>query len=196
MSTENPTQQTPVATESVAPAAPAASTPPKTDVPKPGEPGGTFKSEESKNAVLADLKREREARQALEAKVTQFESSTAERNKALALALGLTEPPKADDDLAATVQSIQKDLADTRLENLRLTVADEHKIPEAYRNLLTETEPEKLKAQAETVGVLVAAQSAAAAPPGFQPNPGQGQGGAGGSSDDEYAKYFPTPNRK
>lgn len=173
--------------------------------PKPGEPGYAFKSEESANAVLADLVKERDARQALEAKLTEFETSNTERNKALALALGLTEAPKTQDDLAETVKGIQSTLAASQLEATRLRVAAspgvdaEGKalpaIPPEYHNLLTETDPEKLKAQAVTVAALIVAKNAADGTPAFQANPGQGQGGGSASPEAlaaaEYDKFYP-----
>lgn len=203
-----PTPQAPVsappatpatsAPAAVAPAAPA-STAPAAAAPKPGDPADGFKSEESKNAVLADLAKERDARQALEAKLTEFETSNTARNQALALALGLTEAPKTEDDLAETVKSIQSTLAASQLEAMRLRVAAspgvdaEGKslpaIPPEYQALLTETDPEKLNAQAVMVSALVAAKAAADGTPQFQPNPGQGQQpGVGSPLDAQIAE--------
>lgn len=147
-----------------------------------------FKSEESKKSVLADLAKERDARQALEKK---FE----DQQKAFAAALGLTEEPKSGDELTETVKSLQEQFAASQLEATRLRIAAEFKIPAEHHDLLTETDPEKLSAQAEKVGALVAAHAAAAGTPAFQPNPGQGQGGGSATpeaqAEAEYAKFYP-----
>lgn len=182
-----PTPQAPAAAEPVAtpPTATAAEATPKTEAPKPGDPGDAFKSEESKNAVLADLKKEREARQALEAKVTLFESSTAERNKALAEALGLTEAPKTEDDLAATVKSLQENFEASQREAAKLRIAAEKGVPPEHLHRLTETDPEKLTAQAEMVAEYARLKAAADGTPQFQANPGQGQGGQGTKTEDD-----------
>jgi|GEM_PF-2869714 len=190
-----PTPQAPAAAKPAEPAAPAtpAATEPPAATAKPGD--AEFKSEESKAAVLADLAKERDARQALEAKLTAFETSTTERNKALALALGLAEAPKTEDDLAETVKGIQSTLAASQLEAARLRVAAspgldaEGKslpaIPPEYHDLLTETDTEKLAAQAAKIAALLSVK----ATPEFQPNPGQGQqAGAASPLDAQIAE--------
>jgi hypothetical protein len=50
--------------------------------PEPQETPDDFKSEESKAAVLADLAKERDRRQALEARLTEFEALQEEQRKA------------------------------------------------------------------------------------------------------------------
>ena len=194
-----PTEQAPVATKPAETATPAASAAPVVEAPKPGDPAAGFKSEESKNAVLADLHKEREARQGLETKLAAFETSNEARNKALAEALGLTEAPKSE-DLAETVKGLQQQIAASNLEATKLRIAAEFNIPAEHQDLLTETDPEKLKAQAEKVGALVAAKNAADGIPAFQANPGQGQGGAPAdpvaAAAAEYGTYYPTPTRK
>lgn len=192
--TSTPTQA-PVATEPD-----AKETPKTTDAPKPGEPAGVFKSEESKNAVLADLKKEREARQALEQKVTQFESATLERNKALAEALGLSEAPKGDADLAETVKNLQSQFAASQAETTKLRIAAEKGVPAEYHHLLTETDTEKLTAQAEMASEYARLKAAAVGTPEFQTNPGQGQGGTPSTPEAiaaaEYDRFYPPPTRK
>lgn len=126
-----------------------------------------------------------------------------QRNK-LAEALGLTEPPKNEDALAETVKNLQQQFAASQLEATRLRIAAnpgvdaEGKplpaIPPDYHDLLTETDPEKLKAQAEKVAALVAARGQSPEAPQFQPNPGQGQGGstsAQAQAEAEYQQYYP-----
>lgn len=135
----------------------------------------------------------------------QLDSLTAQQEaqkKALAEALGLTEPPKTEDALTETVNGLKARADAADLKATRLEIAAEFKIPAEHHHLLTETDTEKLKAQAETVGALVAA---AATPgqsqnPAFVANPGQGQGGKtdpSAAEEAEYAKYYPsTPNGK
>ena len=192
------TSQAPAAAEptnpTAAPALPSQQTPaaPAAETPKPGDPAAGFKSEESKNAVLADLAKERDARQALEARLDA-------QNKAFAEALGVTETPKGE-DLAETVKALQSQIAQDRHAALLDRVAAANGIDDEHKDLLTETDPEKLKAQAAKVGALVAAKNAAAGTPAFQANPGQGQGGASASpeaqAEAEYDAFYPPPNRK
>lgn len=178
-----PAPQAPAAAEPGAPATPAATTPPTAE-PTPGDPAAGFKSEESKNAVLADLVKERDARQALEAKIDA-------QNKAFAAAFGLEEAPKTE-DLAETVKTLQQQIADDRrAAHLDRLCAANGIEEDEDKALLTETDPEKLAAQAKRVGALIAAQKAAAATPEFQPNPGQGQGGSPTPKvDDSYPSHW------
>jgi hypothetical protein len=143
---------------------------------------------------------------ALQQQVAALEASTAARNKALAEALGLAEPPKSEDALAETVKNLQSQFEASQLEATKLRLAanpgvdTEGKplpaIPVEYHNLLTETDTEKLKAQAEMVARLVSANVAATATPPFVPNPGQGQGGTPATPEAqaaaEYAQYYPS----
>lgn len=147
---------------------------------------------------------------ALQQQVAALQASTETRNKALAEALGLAEPPKSEDALAETVKNLQSQFEASQLEATKLRLAAnpgvdaEGKplpaIPAEYHNLLTETDTEKLKSQAEMVARLVAANTAAAATPPFVPNPGQGQGGGAASpeaiAEAEYRQYHPLPSRK
>lgn len=136
----------------------------------------------------------------LETRLAEMQATTEARNKALAEALGLTEAPKSEDALAETVKALQEKFEQADRLSTKLRIAAEKNIPAEYHDLLTETDPEKLSAQAEKVGALVAANAAAAATPGFQPNPGQGQGGGGASpeaiTEAEYRQYHPLPSRK
>lgn len=191
MTEATPSQPTQPA-ETATPPTPAAPTAP------PAAETGGFKSEESKQAVLADLAKERDARQALAEQIEAIKAETAQRNQALAQALGLAETPKSENDLAETVKSIQQALADQQLKATRLEVAAEHQIPAEYHDLLTETDTEKLKAQAAKIASLVAAQKAAAGTPAHLPIPGQGAGGnASPEAEAEalYRQFYPNSNR-
>jgi hypothetical protein len=189
------------------PPAPTAVEPVSTPEPLKGDPpaeqGKTpegFKSPESKDAVLADLAKERDARQALEQQLKQVQDAQKKQNEALASAFGLKQEPNPDDP-AETVKSLQEqitqmrnDAADDRYEALKDRLAAHFGIDEKHIDLLTETDPEKLKAQAEKVGALLAAKPGAEQPPAFQANPGQGMGGQvdpAAAEEAEYRKYYP-----
>lgn len=183
MTEATPTPQAPAAAEPVEPAAAATATS-TTEAPKPGDLGYAFKSEESANAVLADLAKVREQNKALK---EQFEA----QGKAIAAAFGLEEAPKTE-DLAETVKTLQQQIVnDRRAAHLDRLYAANGIEDDEDKALLTETDPEKLAAQAKRVGALIAANKAAAATPEFQPNPGQGQGGSATPKvDDSYPSHW------
>lgn len=131
----------------------------------------------------------------LKSQVAAMQESQKAQQERLATALGLTEPPQSEDALAETVKNLQSQFEASQREANKLRIAAEKNIPAEYHDLLTETDPEKLSAQAEKVGALVAAHAAAAGTPAFQPNPGQGQGGGSATpeaqAEAEYAKFYP-----
>lgn len=131
--------------------------------------------------LIQNLRKEK-ADPELAERVAALQREQEEGRQRLAAALGLTEPPKSEDDLAETVKGLQAKIDAAELKAARLAIAAEHSIPAEFQDLLTETDMEKLRAQAEKVGALVAAKSAAAAPPAFQSNPGQGQAGGAGDA--------------
>lgn len=151
---------------------------------------------------------------ALQQQVAALQADNEKRSKILAEALGLAEPPKSEDALAETVKGLQSQFEASQLEATKLRLAASPglaadgnplpAIPAEYHHLLTETDTEKLKAQAETVAQMVAqmtaATAAANATPPFVANPGQGQGGGGASpeaiAEAEYRQYHPLPSRK
>lgn len=136
---------------------------------------------------------------ALEHKLAALESSNEARNKAMAEALGLAETPKGE-DLAETVKSLQAQFHASQAEATKLRVASEKGVPAKYHYLLTETDTEKLAAQAEMAAEYARLKAQAEGTPDFQANPGQGQAGAPSTPEAlaaaEYEKYYPTPNRK
>ncbi|MFO6454542.1 MULTISPECIES: hypothetical protein [unclassified Aeromicrobium] len=76
----------------------------------------------------------------------------------------------------------------TSPEDIRQALAVEFNIPAEHQDLLSATDPDALRAQAEKVAALVANIT-----PEFQANPGQGQNGGSASAEDaEYARYYPT----
>lgn len=181
--TTPPAAVTPPAAENppAAPAAPATTTP----------PSDTFKSEESKAAVLADLAKERDARQALETQVASLKAAQEAQARSLAEAFGLAETPQSE-DLAETVKSLQEQFAASQMEANLLRVAAKNEIPAEYHDLLTETDSERLQAQATKVAALVKA----AGTPAFQEIPGQGQQPGENSFDAQIAEATKAGNHQ
>lgn len=142
-----------------------------------------------KDAILADLAKERDKRQELEGKLTAFEQSQKDQMAALAKAFGLTpdEAATGADALAKSVTDLQAQMASAQREAaiLKLAAAPgvdaEGKplpaIPAEYHHLLTATDAEALTAQAKSVAELVALKAAQSQLPGFAASAGQGQGG-------------------
>lgn len=108
-----------------------------------------FKSEHSKQAVLADLAREREQRKALQEKLDAIESAN------------LTEIEKAQKQAAAVAQRAEQ----LERDNWRLNALAEHPVPAEYRDLVTGSDAESFMASAEKVSKLATANSAAPAAP-------------------------------
>ena len=80
--------------------------------PEPEQPDD-FKSEESKQAVLADLAKERDRRQALEAKLTEFEARQEEQRKA-----ALSEQERALEEAVEAARAEERArFAKSRLED-------------------------------------------------------------------------------
>lgn len=111
----------------------------------------------------------------LKAQVGKLET-TQQQVDAIAKAFGAKEgeTPEAD-KLAETVRGLQEQFVASQRQAQLLEVADEHGIPKEYRHLLTATEGEALKAQAESIAELVKGKAERDGAPPFQSNPGQGQ---------------------
>lgn len=190
---ETPTPQAPGAPEpSTNPdTAPAAAKTP------PWGSDENFKPEEAWELIQRLRKEKAPDTKALEAQVTELRASTEARNKALAEALGLAEAPKSEDALAETVKSLQEKFETSQREANKLRIAADKGVPAEYHHLLTETDTEKLTAQAEMAAEYARLKAAAAGTPQFQANPGQGQGGTPDSPEAiaaaEYERFYPNP---
>jgi hypothetical protein len=197
MSTENPTPQAPGAPEPTNPPAPEAA-PAATKTPPWGS-DENFKPEEAWELIQRLRKEKAPDTKALEAQVTELRASTEARNKALAEALGLTEAPKSEDALAETVKSLQEKFETSQREANKLRIAAEKGVPAEYHHLLTETDTEKLTAQAEMAAEYARLKAEATGTPAFQPNPGQGQSGTPSTPEAlaaaEYEKYYPSKSK-
>lgn len=103
---------------------PGAGNPPAAD-PDNNDPADTGKG--SKQAVLADLARERDARQALEQTVAQMQQAQKEQMAAIASAFGV-KPDAKDQDGTKLLTTLQQQVAEMQREALVLRVANEHKL--------------------------------------------------------------------
>lgn len=108
-------------------------------------------------SILADLKRERLARQAAEAKVREFEDAT-----------------KSDSEKAAArAEAAEKRAAEAEAKALRADIADELNVPRELRKFLTASDEEALRSQAsELVTAFTAVTAASRTTP--RPDPTQG----------------------
>lgn len=199
MATESPAAPTPQA-----PGAPEPTNQAPTPGPVPTPPAAVtppWGSDENFNAekaweLIQNLRKEKTpVIKALESKVAELQASTEARNKALASALGLSEAPKSEDDLAETVKSLQDKFETSQREAAKLRIAAEKGVPAEYHHLLTETDTEKLTAQAEMAAEYARLKAQAAGTPEFQANPGQGQGGTPPTPEAqakaEYERFYP-----
>lgn len=194
-----PTPQAPGAPEPTNPPVPAPAPVPSPSPAAQTPPWGKDEDFNPEKAweLIQNLRKEKTPdTKALEAKVTELQNGMVSRNQALAEALGLKEAPKTE-DLAETVKNLQSQFQASQAEATKLRIAAEKGVPAEYHYLLTETDTEKLTAQAEMAAEYARLKAAAAGTPEFQANPGQGQGGGTPTpealAEAEYAKFYPTP---
>lgn len=183
-----------------APQPPAGEQPPAGGTPTPPEPsaapaGGStepaapapgseeFKSEESKQRVLADLAAERKQRQDLEAKLKEIEDAK------------LSDEQRRERDLeerAQRIAELEKSNAELALAQTRRDVADAAGLPSWVAPRLQGTTEDELRADAEKV----LAELGTPKPPAPRPDPGQGGRPAGTVTEDDalYASIY--GNRK
>lgn len=129
--------------------------------PEPEKSAEEFKSEESKQSVLADLAKERDAKRALEAKVAEFEQAQQEAEKAK---LSDIERAQAETQEATTAaEAARRELAVYKLANAK-GIQDADDI-----ELLMGIESEETR---EKFATRMAAASAGPSNP--QPDPSQG----------------------
>ncbi|MEJ6019868.1 capsid assembly scaffolding protein Gp46 family protein [Corynebacterium sp. H113] len=103
----------------------------------------------SKQAVLADLARERDKRQELEAKIAEFEKAEEERKRS-----EMTELEKLQADLEKERAEKEKMLAELSKRDLARTrdeLASEFNIPAAMAGRITGGTPEEMRADAEAL---------------------------------------------
>lgn len=112
---------------------------PTADDAKPADDLGGFKSQESKDAVLADLAKARE-------ELKKFQDAEAEREKAK-----LSDIERAQ----AEVQERDKRLAELEADNARLNALAKYPVPADYQDLVTGTDAASFEASAKRVSELV-----------------------------------------
>ncbi|MGN0100752.1 MAG: hypothetical protein ACI39C_07415 [Dietzia sp.] len=184
--------QPPAGEQPPAGAAPTPSAPPsppappaggETD-PTPQEPGTDgFKSEESKNRVLADLAEERKQRQALQEKLREIEDAK------------LSDEQRRERDLeerAQRIAELEKTNAELSLAQTRRDVADAAGLPSWMAPRLQGTTEDELRADAEKV----LAELGTPKPPTPRPDPGQGGRPAGTPDEDDVLYESIYGNRK
>lgn len=143
-----------------------------------------------KDAILADLAKERDKRQELEQSIANLQQSQKDQMAALAKAFGLDPDKDAEtgpDALAKSVADLQQQVAATQRKATILELAAKPgedaegkplpAIPPEYHHLLTATDTDALTAQAKSVAELVALKAAQSQTPGFAESAGQGQNG-------------------
>ena len=110
------------------PADPPANDPPSSDPPADSPPNPDDDGKGGKDAILADLAKERDKRQALEQTVTEMQTAHQAQMDALAKAFGLKsddEPPDAE-ALTAQVQAEQAKARDAALQLAVFKAAPQH----------------------------------------------------------------------
>lgn len=132
----------------------AAAPEPVTDSPKGG-----------KEAVLADLAKERKARQAVQERLKELEPLAAK-------AKALEDAQKSETErLTEQLEQFKAQAAKAEAENLRLKVATESGLPADLHEFLVGSDEDELRAKAQK---LMAATAAATAPRAPAPDPTQG----------------------
>lgn len=104
-----------------------------------------------KDAVLADLAKERDQRQALQQTVEQMKADQAKQAQAMAAAFGLKPEETSVDALAAQVKQMQTDLATSRTTSLRQQVALDKRLPPELAARLVGTTEQELAADADAL---------------------------------------------
>lgn len=138
-----------------------------------------------KTAILADLAKERDARQELERKLNELTKGQESQRDALALALGIKPEETSDTDkLAKQLTALTEQMTATQRKATLLEVAAEPgmdaegkklpAIPKEFHHLLTATETEALQEQAKSLAALLQAAGKSSATPGFISSDGQG----------------------
>lgn len=198
MADPTPTPPAPAAPEPTNP--PAPSTPPA-PTPPPAAKTPPWGSDENFTPAKAwelieNLRKEKGGdTEALKSQVTAMQDAQKAQQERIAAALGLTEPPKSEDALTETVKNLQSQFEASQRDATRLRIAAEKGVPPEFHHLLTETDTEKLTAQAEMAAEYARLKAAATGTPAFQPNPGQGQGGTPltpeAQAKAEYEQFYP-----
>lgn len=183
-------EQNPAPAEQQAAEGPKPTPPNETGKRPPWGDDANFDPEKAWKAIQ-DLRNENRGVGTMKTELDALRQQQAQRDAAVAAAFGVKPEEVSDTEkLAQQVGTLQQQI----LAAERRALAAEHKVPES---LLTGTDSESMKAQAEAlVEFAKGAHAAAATNPAFQPNPGQGQGGGPPSPEAqaaaEYEKFYPS----
>lgn len=159
---------------------------------QPAAPKGDDEGKGGKDAILADLSRERDKRQQLEQQMTELQNAQKAQTDALAKAFGLKEGEKPEaDKLAEQVGTLQARIDAAERKSRLLELASEHAIPTNYMHLLTGADDETLKAQAEAVAELVKGKTPGTPAP--DPTQGAQPTSPEAAADAEYERFYPSP---
>lgn len=141
-----------------------------------------FKSEHSKQTVLSDLAKERDARKALETTISDMQKTQKDQMSAIATAFGVS-PDAKDADGAQLLATLQGQVAGIQHESLVYRIAAHHKLTEDDDiDLLKSAKDEEVMTK---LAVRLALQSDGTPP---TPKPDSSQGGKG-----EPPKSEPLP---
>jgi len=179
------------------PAAPPVKDEPKPDAkPEPDvkpEPDDADKGKGSKDAVLADLAKERDKRQALEQQVNDL-LPLKEQFAAIAKVFGGKddEAPSDPAQLTEQLQESQRVAAENAAALIRYKTAIEKQVPSHLMEFIGGSTAEEVEASIEKV----LAAFAASKPTGPQPDPSQGQQGAPASLDAQIAEAEKAGNTR
>ena len=168
------------APEQPAPEAPAAEAPTEPTGDKPDEGKG------GKDAVLADLAKERDKRQALEQKYAEAQQTQQQQLDAIAKALGLKSEDEAPDPakITAELEDSRKQAAENAAALARYRLAVEKQVPSHLVEFVTGSTAEEVESSIEKV----LAAFGNSKPSGPRPDPGQGVQGAPASLDAQIAE--------
>lgn len=127
-----------------------------------------------KEAVLADLAKERDRRQDLERKIADLEQAGKTQLDAIAKALGLKEDAPDAGQIAAQLEQAQREAAANAAALTRFQVAVEKSVPSHLVEFVSGSTREEIEASVEKV----LSAFGAGTPRSPQPDPSQGQQGA------------------
>lgn len=138
-----------------------------------------------KEAVLADLAKERDKRQALEQQLAEAKTAQQSQLDAIAKALGLKSESEPVDPAVLTQQltDAQRESAESKARLARYEAAITNQVPSHLIEFITGATPEEIES---SITKVVAAFNASK-PTGPRPDPSQGVQGAPASLDEQIA---------
>lgn len=145
---------------------------------EPTEPTGDGKG--GKDAVLADLAKERDKRQALEQRLSAAEQASKDQLDAIAKALGLKDDAPDPAAITKELEDAQRTAAENAAALTRFQLAVEKSVPAHLVEFVTGSTRDEVEA---SITKVLAAFGTSTAPGTPKPDPSQGQLGAPTSLD-------------